>query len=181
MKLTVPVLLALATLAAPAAFAQMSHPGGGDPIFDSGELATGETFSWTFNETGTFTYHCHIHPNMKGTVQVAAGGPSSTAVAIINGFFAPPTASIGPGGTVSWTNVDSNKHTVTADAMKMGNATHGGMKAHPMGNATIDRVPPEAASKGLARAEDARLFGKLAYANASATGRFVSFNYTEST
>jgi len=39
-------------------------------LFDSGNLTTGQTFSLTFNEIGTFKYHCTIHPFMKGTVNV---------------------------------------------------------------------------------------------------------------
>jgi plastocyanin len=40
-------------------------------IFDSGTLSPGQTFNWTFNETGTFKYHCLIHPTiMLGTVIV---------------------------------------------------------------------------------------------------------------
>ncbi len=38
--------------------------------FDSGNLDSGKTFSFTFQTAGTFTYHCTIHPNMKGTVIV---------------------------------------------------------------------------------------------------------------
>lgn len=33
-------------------------------------LAKGESYSFTFNKTGTFTYHCSIHLNMKATVVV---------------------------------------------------------------------------------------------------------------
>jgi plastocyanin len=38
--------------------------------FDSGNLEPGKTFSHTFNDTGTFAYHCNIHPNMTGKVTV---------------------------------------------------------------------------------------------------------------
>lgn len=41
--------------------------GGG---FDSGSIANGGTFSFTFNQTGTFTYKCNFHPDMFGTVIV---------------------------------------------------------------------------------------------------------------
>jgi plastocyanin len=38
--------------------------------FESGDLGSGETFSLTFNEAGSYAYHCSIHPSMKGTVVV---------------------------------------------------------------------------------------------------------------
>ena len=39
-------------------------------VLDSQNLAKGETFSYTFDETGTFEYYCTNHPSMKGTVIV---------------------------------------------------------------------------------------------------------------
>ena len=36
----------------------------------SGTLVSGQNYSYTFNQTGTFLYHCSIHPSMKGTVIV---------------------------------------------------------------------------------------------------------------
>ncbi|MCB1246045.1 MAG: cupredoxin domain-containing protein, partial [Acidimicrobiia bacterium] len=41
-----------------------------DGIFDSGFLAEGDTFSYTFTEVGEFPYHCLPHPWMQGTVIV---------------------------------------------------------------------------------------------------------------
>ena len=38
--------------------------------FDSRELATGDTFSHTFSDRGTFDYLCTIHPFMKGRITV---------------------------------------------------------------------------------------------------------------
>lgn len=38
--------------------------------FDSGNLATDQTFSHTFDTAGTFTYHCNVHPNMTGSIVV---------------------------------------------------------------------------------------------------------------
>ncbi|HEY8283631.1 MAG TPA: cupredoxin family copper-binding protein [Chloroflexota bacterium] len=43
---------------------------------DSGSLATGKTFSVTFNKAGSFAYHCAIHPTM--TAQVLVGGAHAT-------------------------------------------------------------------------------------------------------
>jgi plastocyanin len=39
-------------------------------VFSSDILRQGQTFSYTFNETGTFEYQCHIHPSMRGKVIV---------------------------------------------------------------------------------------------------------------
>lgn len=38
--------------------------------WSSGPIAPGASFSQTFNASGTFTYHCTIHPGMVGTVMV---------------------------------------------------------------------------------------------------------------
>ncbi len=39
-------------------------------LFDSSTLAPGQSFSFTFGSSGTYSYHCSIHPMMKGTVVV---------------------------------------------------------------------------------------------------------------
>ena len=36
----------------------------------SGDLAMGQTYSYTFKKAGTYAYHCEIHPQMHGTVVV---------------------------------------------------------------------------------------------------------------
>jgi plastocyanin len=38
--------------------------------WDSGIVAPGAAFSFTFQSAGTFQYHCAIHPGMIGTVVV---------------------------------------------------------------------------------------------------------------
>jgi plastocyanin len=39
-------------------------------LFDSGELSVGATFTRRFDDVGTFAYHCTIHPQMTGEVDV---------------------------------------------------------------------------------------------------------------
>jgi len=39
-------------------------------IFDSGAIASGSTFSFTFTTPGNYSYHCSIHPWMKASVLV---------------------------------------------------------------------------------------------------------------
>jgi plastocyanin len=41
-------------------------------VFDSGTISSGASFSTSFSAPGTYMYHCSIHPNMTGTVQVSA-------------------------------------------------------------------------------------------------------------
>jgi LPXTG-motif cell wall-anchored protein len=48
-----------------------------DGTWDSGTLQPGESFSFTFRQAGTYTYHCTIHPNMTGTITV--GGVASAS------------------------------------------------------------------------------------------------------
>ncbi len=36
----------------------------------SNDLNQNDTYTFTYNTTGTFKYHCSIHPNMVGTVTV---------------------------------------------------------------------------------------------------------------
>ncbi len=41
-----------------------------DGSFDSGTLAEGDSFEFTFDEPGTFEYRCNFHPSMTGTITV---------------------------------------------------------------------------------------------------------------
>ena len=43
----------------------------GSPVaFSSDSLATTTSYTFTFTRSGTYTYHCSIHPSMKGTIIV---------------------------------------------------------------------------------------------------------------
>jgi plastocyanin len=39
-------------------------------VFDSGGLSQGDTFSFTFDEPGEFSFHCEIHTSMQSSVTV---------------------------------------------------------------------------------------------------------------
>lgn len=41
-----------------------------DGSFNTGLIATGKTGSYTFDKTGTFSYHCTPHPSMKAKIVV---------------------------------------------------------------------------------------------------------------
>jgi plastocyanin len=39
-------------------------------IFNSGDMRNGDTFEFTFSNSGTFDYHCIYHLGMDGTIIV---------------------------------------------------------------------------------------------------------------
>ena len=41
-----------------------------DGSFDAGTVQPDEEATHTFDEAGSFSYHCEIHPSMKGTIDV---------------------------------------------------------------------------------------------------------------
>jgi len=43
-------------------------------LFDSGPVEPGKSFSFTFGAAGEVSYHCEIHPSMKGRVKVEGEG-----------------------------------------------------------------------------------------------------------
>jgi len=41
-----------------------------DDVFDSGSLGQGESFEFTFEDAGEYTFVCTIHPGMSGSITV---------------------------------------------------------------------------------------------------------------
>jgi len=51
--------------------AKPAQPDGqGKPLFDSGVMKPGDSFSFRFEKEGTYDYACTIHPGMTGTIVV---------------------------------------------------------------------------------------------------------------
>ncbi|MCX6833184.1 MAG: plastocyanin/azurin family copper-binding protein [candidate division Zixibacteria bacterium] len=91
-----------------------SNPGSTGPELGSSVLSSGQTYSHTFKTAGVFHYHCGVHPSMKATITVNAGGSSTQEhVAISN--FTLPSLTVNVGSTVTWTNNDSAPHSVISD------------------------------------------------------------------
>jgi plastocyanin len=42
--------------------------------FNSGDLTAGNSYSYQFKVSGTYNYHCALHPEVKGTIVVTTGG-----------------------------------------------------------------------------------------------------------
>ena len=52
----------------------------GSPLWNSGTVSDGSTFQFTFNEPGTYSYRCNIHPSpMRGQIIVLAAQEEPTA------------------------------------------------------------------------------------------------------
>jgi plastocyanin len=108
--------------------------------FDSGLRMPGEGYTRTFDEPGTYTYFCSIHPEMTGTIAVLdasgvapppvgeeeveaegasalAGGPTPEGafVDVVDLAFEPGEITVGVGAEVLWRFVGALPHTVTAD------------------------------------------------------------------
>jgi plastocyanin len=48
----------------------LASDAGSPEAFSSDPLATGASYTVTFNQPGTYRYHCSIHPSMTGTIIV---------------------------------------------------------------------------------------------------------------
>jgi len=96
----------------------VAPPGGGTLELNSLNIGPGGNFQHTFATAGTYPYHCSIHSAMTGTITVNPTGAMAGAVSIVSSNaagFSPASVTIGVGGEVTWTNNDSNTHTVTSN------------------------------------------------------------------
>ncbi len=104
-------------LLAPAASAEM---------FSSGDIAPGESWSYTFTEVNEqgHTYHCHPHPWMQAMVHVVEDSDGETktlTVNIVEGAnrddwgYEPAHPVIEVGDTITWVNQGAAVHTVDED------------------------------------------------------------------
>jgi len=64
----------------------------GPASFDSGNLATGDTFSFTFDTAGMYEYFCEIHPNMIGSITVTAAAATAAPSASAPSSSAPASS-----------------------------------------------------------------------------------------
>ena len=108
---------------------------GGPTQFRTNPLDAGQTASVTFSTVGTYTYVDHRNDQAAayhGTIIVtndatpvtappattpgpAPSAPATASIHLAGARFAPASATVAVGGTVTWTNDDGAKHTVTAD------------------------------------------------------------------
>jgi plastocyanin len=80
----------------------------------SGQLKPGQSYSFKFNQAGTFHYHCAIHPAMTGSITVS--GPSAPATSAENSTSnftntTTPNDSSADNSTTSNSNSNENEQT----------------------------------------------------------------------
>ena len=63
----------------------------GSVRFDSGQIPAGGQWERRFTTAGTFTYHCEVHPEMTGRIEVGPPPPTTTAPPPPTTTTAPPT------------------------------------------------------------------------------------------
>jgi plastocyanin len=115
-----------------------------DASFDSDILMPGDSFSFQFDQPGTFAYRCTLHPGMVGAVTVleaaaavdpaaaaqlagsstggvtgasgaaAGAAPSPDRIVSISGAAFPAVTVLSAGHSVTWVNDDTVDHNVMA-------------------------------------------------------------------
>lgn len=84
--------------------------------WDSGNLAPGEFYEFTFDSVGSFDYICSYHPvSMTGLIVVDAPVITPIDIQIVDFSFQPQNATVNLGDSVRWTNYDPTPHTSTSD------------------------------------------------------------------
>jgi plastocyanin len=70
-------------------------------LFDSGNLTNGQSYNYTFNQPGNYSYHCAIHPSMTGSI---------VAFAMTNGTGSPMTTQTSPNNPAPASTGGSNSN-----------------------------------------------------------------------
>ncbi|MCJ7459675.1 MAG: cupredoxin domain-containing protein [candidate division Zixibacteria bacterium] len=82
-------------------------------IWNSGNLAPGQSFTVQYNTPGSFPYHCAIHLSMTATIVVKPAAVHT--VSIIDFAFVPQTDTITAADNVRWVNNRAVFHTTTSN------------------------------------------------------------------
>jgi amicyanin len=103
--------------------AHTSTSDSGDAVtWDSGNINPGQSFSFTFSQAGTFTYHCTIHPFMKGTIvvqQASGASPTGTTAPTAAATAAPTTAPTAATAAPTATGVPLSAYPVSSRSRPM--------------------------------------------------------------
>ena len=139
-----------------------------DGAFDSGRLDPGETFSFTFEEPGTFGYFCGFHPEMQGEVAVEAA--EAEAIEVVTAApdgaagneSAPDSAAVGPVQLLQPTDSSrlAHVHAGTCDELGIVVYSFPDIRSYRVDQGEADGVGVVELTTGTTQAELADLFGE---------------------
>ncbi|MDA0264501.1 MAG: cupredoxin domain-containing protein [Chloroflexi bacterium] len=113
-------------------------------LFQSEELAPGETFTYLVDDhlsSETVPFHSHLRPALAGSIIVSqpAGQVATAAIAYNDDEVEPHEVIVGPGTVITWTNNSSVPQTVISGLhADMAMDGHGGEDEHGDGETEID-------------------------------------------
>ena len=61
-------------------------------LFDSGSLAPGKKYTFTFSNPGSYEYHCNIHPGMQGLIVVAGSAATEASKSVLTKMVSLPSS-----------------------------------------------------------------------------------------
>lgn len=96
-----------------------------DSLFDSGLMNLGSTFTYTFINTGTYEYHCSVHPWMYGTVTVtnaSTGAYDSVGINVVGSNDELTLDGTEASGFSTTVSQDGGMLTIQGDAIISGNS-----------------------------------------------------------
>lgn len=109
--------------------------------WDSGNLANGASFAFTFHAAGTFGYQCNIHHSMKGTVVVV--DPAASADLVVTALsFADPVPGLQK--TVTATIKNQGANTAGASKALLAYKYHGAL--HTIAEVAVPELTPFAST-----------------------------------
>jgi len=120
--------------------------------FDSGPRPAGATYTHTFDQSGTFAYHCNIHPSMRATVKVGDGTTTTVAP--------PTTTTSGPATTTTRppTTATTGRVTTTTATTPPGSTPTGATPSEPAPPSTAhSTTPPTTTARTPASAAPGRV------------------------
>src|SRR5579863_7727678 len=110
-------------------------------IFDSSLIASGKDFSFTFNNPGTYSYFCQVHPWMTGQVIVGAAATTSTPTSSTTPTASNTTQSMNMSSPMS-SMPSSNQSSTTSTASSNQSSTTPSMNmSSPMSGTTMSSTP----------------------------------------
>lgn len=106
-------------------------------------IQAGQSYTHTFEEPESITYHDHLDPSRKGEVHVEEGGNLTAEVTIDAHGYVPVVIRVAPGAQVTWRNTDDRTHTVSFDEL------HGSEETEEGGGMPSPTSPGPKDSPGL--------------------------------